>query len=227
MLYLLFLSSLVVAVVLLTSATASASVLTDNHESCEFWASTGECEKNPDWMLQNCRKSCSELPSQQEDTPIPESFYDIVETDIDGREVRFESFRGKVVYLVNVASYCGYTESNYAQFKELQRYADQGLVMVLAPCNSFGAQEPGDGAAIKAFAARKGYRGLILSKQEVNGAAARPSFVFLRQRSGVSYIGWNFEGKFLVDRAGNVHRTSSESLEADVQRLLNEPYGEL
>ncbi|RYG59163.1 hypothetical protein EON64_20515, partial [archaeon] len=195
---------------------ASASVLTDSHESCEFWASTGECEKNPEWMLQNCRKACSEVPSQQETTAIPNSFYEIVETDIDGHEVRFEAFRGKVVYLVNVASYCGYTESNYAQFRELQRYGEQGLVIVLAPCNSFGAQEPGDGGAIKAFAARKGYRGLILSKQEVNGAAARPSFAFLKARSRVSYIGWNFEGKFLVDRAGNVHVTSNDSLEADV-----------
>ena len=30
----------------------------DNHVSCEAWASQGECEKNPDYMLANCKKSC-------------------------------------------------------------------------------------------------------------------------------------------------------------------------
>ena len=30
------------------------------HESsCPYWAKTGQCDKNPDWMLVNCKKSCS------------------------------------------------------------------------------------------------------------------------------------------------------------------------
>jgi hypothetical protein len=30
----------------------------DNHESCDMWASTGECEANPKYMLKQCQKSC-------------------------------------------------------------------------------------------------------------------------------------------------------------------------
>lgn len=30
----------------------------DTHESCEKWASTGECEANPAFMKNNCKKSC-------------------------------------------------------------------------------------------------------------------------------------------------------------------------
>jgi prolyl 4-hydroxylase len=30
----------------------------DNHESCEAWASTGECQENPAFMIKNCQKSC-------------------------------------------------------------------------------------------------------------------------------------------------------------------------
>lgn len=30
----------------------------DNHESCDLWASTGECEENPKYMLKQCKKSC-------------------------------------------------------------------------------------------------------------------------------------------------------------------------
>merc|ERR1739844_8739 len=30
----------------------------DNSKHCPVWSKTGECEKNPDYMLVNCRKSC-------------------------------------------------------------------------------------------------------------------------------------------------------------------------
>lgn len=31
---------------------------TDNHKLCQYWAQTGECNKNPAWMNVNCAKSC-------------------------------------------------------------------------------------------------------------------------------------------------------------------------
>ncbi len=31
----------------------------DNEERCAFWASSGECMANPNYMLNNCRKSCN------------------------------------------------------------------------------------------------------------------------------------------------------------------------
>ena len=30
----------------------------DENEHCEYWANTGECEINPGYMLQYCKKSC-------------------------------------------------------------------------------------------------------------------------------------------------------------------------
>merc|ERR1719225_1532051 len=30
----------------------------DDNQNCENWANNGECEANPTWMLENCRKSC-------------------------------------------------------------------------------------------------------------------------------------------------------------------------
>ena len=30
----------------------------DGHERCEEWANAGECDINPDWMLENCQVSC-------------------------------------------------------------------------------------------------------------------------------------------------------------------------
>lgn len=37
---------------------ANAAKCIDVHKDCEFWASIGECNKNPTYMLENCKKSC-------------------------------------------------------------------------------------------------------------------------------------------------------------------------
>lgn len=163
--------------------------LQDLHESCDFWASVGECEKNPGYMLTSCSLSCDKYQTLA-DTVIPTSFYDIIEEDIHGNEVRFSRFKGKVVYVINVASYCGYTESNYAQFRQLKKYYHMGLEIVLAPCNGFGKQEPGSPSDIYAFAQEQEFSGIILSKNEVNGPATRPSFRFLKNKTGRSQINW-------------------------------------
>ena len=34
------------------------SACKDKNKHCKFWASTGECRKNPKYMLSNCSKSC-------------------------------------------------------------------------------------------------------------------------------------------------------------------------
>ena len=61
--------------------------LTDNHESCEFWAGEGECDQNPTYMLENCAKSCAEVAESGSDSELG-SFYDISgETDILGRKL--------------------------------------------------------------------------------------------------------------------------------------------
>ena len=63
---------------------------------CIHQANAGECQKNPDYMLYNCAKSCHQ--------DIPDSFYDIQAEDIDGNMIDFNFFRQRVVYIVNVAS---------------------------------------------------------------------------------------------------------------------------
>jgi hypothetical protein len=35
----------------------------DSHVDCEFWASIGECDVNPNYMLNSCAKSCGVCPS--------------------------------------------------------------------------------------------------------------------------------------------------------------------
>lgn len=69
--------------------------------------------------------------------------------DIDGREL---PLAGRPVFVVNVASECGYTASGYQMMKDLlAKYGADSLAVVAVPCNAFGmyvsSRKPlGDGA---------------------------------------------------------------------------------
>lgn len=115
---------------------------------------------------------------------------EIEETDINGNPVYFENFQGKVIYVVNVASRCGYTQSNYELMRNLRQYIPMGLQLIIAPCNQFAGQEPGDKFAIANFADKQGFEGVILSKGNVNGAQTRPLFEYLKSVTGKHYIAW-------------------------------------
>lgn len=193
----------------------------DDNEQCLEWAQEGECTANPGYMLEHCADACNQVKNDEE--PLPASFYEIVDHDLDGKEINFSEFREKVVYIVNVASHCGYTKENYDTFRKLAKYRKQGLELVLAPCNQFGQQEPGDKVAISNFAAKNDFEGIILAKNDVNGANARAAFRYLKNASGVPNIAWNFDGKFLVSKKGNVfHVHDNKDLEGMIKELLSE-----
>lgn len=145
--------------------------------------------------------------------------YDIAVKDIDGKDLKLSKYAGKVVLVVNVASACGFTPQ-YNDLVQLdKKYSSKGLVIIGAPCNQFGAQEPGSNADIKKFAAARGAKFPMLSKLDVNGPYASPLYKFLKAEKGgvlTSDVKWNFS-KFLVDREGNVvERYFSTSTPTDI-----------
>ena len=117
------------------------------------------------------------------------SLYDLEADDLEsGLPVPLSYYKGKVVLIVNLASECGYTDSSYSHLKQLHaRYAGRGLSILGFPCNDFGAQEPGDSAAIFAFArTRKRAEFDLFKKVTVNGPSAHPLYKWLLGDSGGS-----------------------------------------
>lgn len=133
------------------------------------------------------------------------SFHDIVEKDIDGKEIKLDQFKGKVVLVVNIASQCGFTP----QLEDLQKlqtkYAEKGFTVLGVPSNEFGEQTPENDQGMKEFCQKKyNVNFPLLSKGKVNGKDRRPLYKFLtsNKKNGED-IGWNFV-KFMVGKDGNV-----------------------
>ena len=135
----------------------------------------------------------------------PATIYDFSMKNIDGKEVPLKKYKGKVLLVVNVASYCG----NTPQYKGLEAlhetYKNQGFDVLGFPANEFGAQEPGTNASIKEFC-EKTYRVKfpMFSKIVVKGEGIDPLYEWLTSTEGFSGpIEWNF-AKFLIGKDGKV-----------------------
>jgi glutathione peroxidase len=137
-------------------------------------------------------------------------------------------FQGKVLVIVNTASYCGYT-GQYEGLEALYRkYKGRGLVVVGFPSNDFGGQEPGSNQEIAQFCRLTyGVQFPMFEKSSVTKVSANPLFASLSASTGVAPQ-WNFY-KYVVDRngqaiAGYGSRTTPDDRELVrvIERLLVE-----
>nr|WP_240538478.1 glutathione peroxidase [Rhodoferax sp. PAMC 29310] len=112
-------------------------------------------------------------------------------------------YAGKVVLVVNTASFCGFT-SQYEGLEALYaKYQSKGLVVLGFPSNDFGAQEPGSSKVIADFCFNTyGVKFPMFSKTVVIGAKRNALYQDLFQATKVA-PGWNFH-KYLIDRHGKV-----------------------
>ncbi|MBY0585868.1 glutathione peroxidase [bacterium] len=127
---------------------------------------------------------------------------------ITGENVDLTKYKGKVLLVVNVASYCGYT-NQYEGLQALhEKYGDKGLAVLGFPCNQFGKQEPKSEGEIQEFCKTKFKVGFdMFSKVDVNGDEACDLYKHLTSKeSDPDFAGpvkWNFE-KFLISKDGKI-----------------------
>ncbi len=94
--------------------------------------------------------------------------------------------------------------------------------MLLFPCNQFGAQEPGSDKDVLTFCTvTKGVKGAtVFSKGDVNGEDTRPTYKVLREAGVVPpSIKWNFSGKFIVNRSGEMLPVNNTKVVSDIRAM--------
>jgi glutathione peroxidase len=156
-----------------------------------------------------------------------QSIYDFQVESLNGTFGDLSAYRGQVLLIVNVATFCAYTQQ-YTDFNPmLQQNSANGLKILAFPCNQFYLQEPAENHEIMngLTYVRPGngwqpHQDMhIFGKVEVNGENNHPLYEFLKEscpqtvdrigkRNELMYdvigkndITWNFE-KFLIDRQG-------------------------
>lgn len=147
---------------------------------------------------------------------------------LQGKPQDLCQYRGKVVLVVNTASFCGYTE----QYKGLQaiydKYRERGLVVIGFPANDFGRQEPGSNAEVADFCERTyKVKFPMMEKTSVVAPQANPLHEALFKATG-ERPKWNFH-KYLISANGaNVQSfdskvaPESEQLVRQIENALKE-----
>jgi glutathione peroxidase len=127
-------------------------------------------------------------------------------------------YAGKVLLVVNTASYCGFT-GQYEGLEALNaRYAARGLVVMGFPSNDF-KQEDSDAKKIADLCFNTyGVRFPMFSTVTVRGAGAHPLFAQLARATGEAPR-WNFN-KYLVGRDGKAVAYYGSSIAPDNPGLV-------
>jgi glutathione peroxidase len=137
-------------------------------------------------------------------------------------------YQGKVILVVNTASFCGFTSQYEGLEKIYAKYKDKGFVVLGFPSNDFGQQEPGSNKEIAEFCKNTyDVKFPMFAKSTVSGSNPNPLFKMLIAKTGTTPK-WNFY-KYLIDRNGNVidsfgsmTKPTSSSITEEIEKLLGE-----
>jgi glutathione peroxidase len=136
--------------------------------------------------------------AQADKADCPALLQQTVERLQDEKPQSLCQYSGKVLLVVNTASFCGFTPQ-YAGLEALHaRYKDRGLVVLGFPSNDF-AQERGSNKDIADFCESTfGVKFPMFTKTTVTGKDAHPFYA-----EAGSSPRWNFY-KYLIGRDGKV-----------------------
>src|SRR5262245_35890101 len=141
-------------------------------------------------------------PLKEGEKMAEKSVLDFTMKSIDGKDVKLDSYSGKVLLMVNVASKCGYTPQYRGLESIYKKYQEQGLVVMGFPANNFFWQEPGTNEEIKTFCATKyNVTFPMFAKISVKGDKIHPLYKFLTSKQTnpefADAISWNFKKIFV------------------------------
>ncbi len=147
-------------------------------------------------------------------------FFDFEIKSISGNTLDLNTYRNKVILLVNTASYCGFTN----QYEDLQllwdQYKDKGLIVLGVPSNSFN-QEKKDNKEVKEFCEVNFNINFPLTEiTNVKGDDAHELFKWAKKNYGNSAIPkWNFY-KILINKEGKIEETFSSLTKPTSKKII-------
>lgn len=128
-------------------------------------------------------------------------------------------YQGKVILVVNTASFCGFTGQYEGLEAVYDKYKDRGLAVVGFPSNDFGEQEPGSNEGIADFCRMTyGIKFPMMAKTDIAAPKTHPFYKQLIAKSGAAPK-WNFH-KYLIDRSGTAVESFSTLTAPDSRRLI-------
>lgn len=156
-------------------------------------------------------------PGPGEGKSVGKLAWDFSFPSIDGGTLDLARFRGRVLLVVNTASFCGYTYQ-YRALEALQReLSPRGLTVVGVPSQDFH-QESGSNAEVKQFCeATFDVRFPMAGISHVTGQDAAPFYRWVKEARGWA-PDWNF-CKVLIGRDGTIIGTYRSADEPRGARL--------
>jgi len=173
------------------------------------------------------------------------SIYDIPLTTSAGEQTNLAAYKGKVLYIVNVASKCGLTPQ-YEGLEALYKKYNGDVAVLGFPANDFLAQEPGSDSDIQEFCTLKyNVTFPLFKKASVIGEDKQPLYAKLIELQPVTIkrdeiinklkgsgiattpepeVAWNFE-KFIINKDGTKVQRFSPGLapnDADIVKTIEE-----
>ena len=156
------------------------------------------------------------------------SFYDISIKSIEGEYINLSKYKEKVILIVNVASYCGFTK----QYEDLQilweKFRDKGLIVIGIPSKSFNQEKNNENEIKKFCEINFNINFPMTSIFDVKGTNAHEIYKWAYKNYGSSTIPkWNFH-KILINKDGNIEDTflpftnpMSKKIVNKIENLLN------
>ena len=127
-------------------------------------------------------------------------------------------YAGKVVLVVNTASYCGFTPQYQGLEALYAKYQSRGLVVLGFPANDFGQQEPGGAKEIGELCYNTyGVKFPMFDKTVVTGSG-RNAFYTALVNATRAEPKWNFH-KYLISRDGRKVQSFPSAVEPDSATL--------
>ena len=151
------------------------------------------------------------------------SLHEFKVKSLNGDSINFETYKGRKILIVNVASDCGQTRQ-YADLQKLYEQYNDKLVVVGFPSNDFGGQEPGSAEEIQQFCQKNyGVTFPLAEKVNIKSNPVHPVYQWLTTKAlnGVedANVTWNFN-KFLIDENGRYLGHFNQKVEPFDERLV-------